>query len=175
MDRAEFWLLIEACRDQAGGDQAAQTAAVYDRLERLSAEEVVSFDTHFRACMRAARRTDLLAAATIIDGFWVSTDAFQDFRSWLVSRGRAVYEASLADPDSLAETLEPGDDIEFEEFCYIAGRVWAEKTGRNRQEMSGPSGPPSQSSGPDGPNFANEEELRRRFPRLWAKFPQPEL
>jgi hypothetical protein len=128
----------------------------------------VSFDTHFRECLRAANRTDLWAAVTLLDGFWVSTDAFQDFRSWLVSRGRAVFERVLRDPDSLAGAVEPEDDFEFEGFCYIAGRVWEEKSGRNRQEMYGKAGPPGQATGPEGEQL-DEAELERRFPKLWAR------
>lgn len=79
---------ISRCRIQAVDDHAVQMAALFDGLERLSAEEVVSFDTHFRACMKAANRTEIFAAATIID--------------------EAVFEAALADADSLAEVLEPG-------------------------------------------------------------------
>lgn len=173
MDRAEFWRLIEDTRAQSDGDQEEQMASLYGLLEALSPDEIVSFDTHFRACMRDARRTDLLAAATIIDGFWTSTDSFQDFRSWLVSSGQAVYESALADPDNLADVLEVGAEIEFEDFCYIAERVWEEKTGRDRQEMYEESEPPSQSSELDGPGWENEDELKQRFPRLCAKFQQP--
>jgi len=32
-----------------------------------------------------------------------SDDGFKEFRSWLVSKGRTVYEAVLAEPDRLAE------------------------------------------------------------------------
>jgi hypothetical protein len=31
----------------------------------------------------------------------MSDDGFTDFRYWLISRGRDVYERALADPDSL--------------------------------------------------------------------------
>jgi hypothetical protein len=72
MDRKHFWRLIEASRKQGGGDQATQADALYGLLRELSPDEVVRFDTHFRLCMRAANRTDLYAAATIMDGFWVA-------------------------------------------------------------------------------------------------------
>jgi hypothetical protein len=123
MDVKQFWRIIEESRRRAKGDQAAQADALYDLVERVAPDEVVSFDEHFRNCMYAANRTDLLAAATVIDGFWASTDAFQDFRSWLVSQGQEIFEAALQDPNNLADVLEPDDNFEFEEFCYIAGRV----------------------------------------------------
>jgi hypothetical protein len=100
----------------------------------------------------------------------MSSDGFQDFRSWLVSEGREVFESVLADPDNLANVLAPGDDFDFEDFCYIPGRVWEEKTGRDRDEMYPEGKPPSQSNRADGPKFESEAEVRRRFPRLWAKF-----
>lgn len=44
--------------------------------------------------------------------------------------------------------------------------------GRDRQGMYSELGPSSQSTGPEGPKYANEYEVRKRFPRLSAKFPE---
>ncbi|MEO5978010.1 MAG: DUF4240 domain-containing protein, partial [Chryseolinea sp.] len=42
----------------------------------------------------------MAAAYTIHSG--CSDDGFADFRGWLISRGKSVYENSLSSPDNLA-------------------------------------------------------------------------
>src|SRR5215216_5688388 len=55
---------------------------------------------------------DLWGAALVIhrmgpvDDFWCSEDTLFGFREWLVEQGRLVYEAAIADPDSLADNPE---------------------------------------------------------------------
>jgi hypothetical protein len=67
----EFWQHIDAWRASAGEDREGQIAPMYDLLEQLNANELVSFERHLRACVKAAKRTDIYAAITIIDGCWV--------------------------------------------------------------------------------------------------------
>ena len=60
-----------------------------------------------------------------------SDDGFHYFRAWLISRGQAVYEAAVANPDSLAGLTEPErDDYEFEDLWGVALDVsdrWVER------------------------------------------------
>ena len=60
------------------------------------------------------------------------------FQRWLISKGRVVFEAALADPDSLADLLEPDAEglCAFEEF--VASDVWAEKRGQIRKNFRTP-------------------------------------
>lgn len=167
MDRRKFWDLIEASRQAAGNDENAQIEALRVSLQALPVEEVVRFDEIFSECMRRAYRYDLWAGATIIDGFWVSDDAFEYFRYWLISRGQEVFENAVADPESLADVVEQGEVCEFEAFGYVASWVWEEKTGQTMDKMHPFSG--GESKDPAGENY-EEEALRRRFPRLLEKF-----
>jgi hypothetical protein len=171
MDIRQFWKLIGSARKKARGDRDALFDALYEKLKALPVEEVVSFEEHMMACLRRAYRYDLWAAATVIDGFWVSDDAFHDFRSWLISRGEKVFEKALADPDSLARIVGEDEDIEFERFAFVAGGVWEEKTGKSMQYMLPDDFPlPSKPEGePPG-----DEEIKRRFPKLWARFQDEE-
>jgi hypothetical protein len=76
------------------------------------------------------------------DGLWAVAfamgggcghDSFDDFRSWLISMGREVYEAALSDPATVYRLVDPAEDVAdiifFEEFQYVAPRVLREKLG----------------------------------------------
>lgn len=103
-------------------------------------------------------------------------------RRWLVSRGRAAYEAALADADSLAglelEPAGPEGYWEFEEFYTVAGDIYVDKGGdgdvRDHAEMEAGLGGP----GPSGEEFSDDEaHPSKRYPKLWRRFgdaPLPE-
>ena len=55
------------------------------------------------------------------------------FRYWLISRGRAVYEAALEDPDALVEEITRAEYPSFELFAYVP-----EKSYRARAEAEFP-------------------------------------
>jgi hypothetical protein len=103
-----------------------------------------------------------------------SDDGFEYFRRWLVSRGRDVYEAALADPDSLAQQeVRPGPSNvwEFEEIYYVAGEVFKEKGGQGDvRDYSEPEAGMT-GHGPSDEAFAEDEQhLARRYPKLWQRF-----
>lgn len=82
----------------------------------------------------------------------------------------------MADPDSLADMVEPGGQgtFEFEEFAYVAVHVWAEKTGIDPWKDTKASfpytgAPPA--TEPSGTPFGEApHDLARRYPKLWARF-----
>jgi Protein of unknown function (DUF4240) len=99
---------------------------------------------------------------------WVGDDSFMDFRGWLISHGRIVFERVVADPDSLADLADDRDNalsVHAEQLGPIAGyEVY--------QEVTGQDPPRSESRGrldPAGERVDLEDELavRARFPRLW--------
>ena len=101
-----------------------------------------------------------------------SDDGFEYFRRWLVSRGRDIYAAALANPDSLANVdLSSRSFWEFEEIYYVAVAIFKEKGGegdvRDRSEPEAGMGGP----GPTGEPFSkSEEQFARRYPKLWQRF-----
>lgn len=106
-------------------------------------------------------------AAYIIEG-GCSDDGFTDFRSWLISRGRDVYEAALRDPESLVEVA-AADGVEatsFEEFQYVARRVYEEKTGHDMPDTG-----VKHAEEPTGKEWSEGgDDLSRRLPKLWTKY-----
>jgi hypothetical protein len=117
--------------------------------------------------MGRADCNEVYAAAAIIDGFWVSDDAFTYFLEWLVAQGEKVFEAALQNPDSLADVVGKGHVCAFEGFGYVATRVWDEKTGLSADEMPGLKA--TEAKAPSGAAWKDDEDLKERFPRLWTK------
>lgn len=121
-----------------------------------------------------------MGAAYVVHG-GASDDGFEYFQRWLISKGRATFERVVADPDALAVILapDPGGVCEFEEFAYIAGEVWQEKTGID--PMTDPQGRfPNTGAAPavdpSGEPFQEDQAyLANRYPKLWARFGETPL
>jgi hypothetical protein len=71
-------------------------------IGKLSKNEASDFAVLFDTMMDRAYSHKLWGAAYAIHG-GCSDDTFNDFRSSLISRGRACFERAIADPDSLAD------------------------------------------------------------------------
>jgi hypothetical protein len=176
MPSEDFWRIIARAAESAH-DPDAHVDALRMALRALSLEEIMSFEAAFRRHLNQAYTWDLWGAAYVING-GCSDDGFEYFRRWLVSRGRDVYEAALADPESLAQLdAQPGpDDLwEFEEICYVAPRVFEEKGGQG--DVRDQAEPEAGLAGaePSGKPFSEDEEhLARRYPDLVKRFgPKP--
>lgn len=167
MDKARFWQLIVASRKRAQGSMEAQVRELSAALAALPPPEIEQFQRIFYEHMDAAFHWDLWGAAYII-GEGCSDEDFIDFRAWLISMGPEVYSSALQSAEHLAD-LAARDDIEdffFEEFNYVPGQVYEERTGSempfiDRQVRSEPEGEPWDE---------DESVLPQRFPRLWAAF-----
>jgi hypothetical protein len=172
MPPEDFWRIINRAAKSAH-DPDSQANALRTALRELSVEEIVSFEVAFRRYLNQAYTWDLWGAAYVIHGR-CSDDGFEYFRRWLVSRGRDIYVAALANPESLAqldEQLGPDGVWEFEEIYYIARDVFEEKGGEGdvrdyAEPEAGLAGP-----GPSGEPLAEDEQhLARRYPKLWQRF-----
>jgi Protein of unknown function (DUF4240) len=170
MNIETFWNVIEKSRLQfdpklVDGNMDRQRAELARLLDPLPPEEIVSFRDHFRDLMDEAYSWDLWGAAYLI-GEGCSDDAFVDFRAWLISMGREVFEQALQNPETLlGPSMAPGvEDIFFEGFAYVADRVY-EKRARKRM----PDREPGHLGDPKGQPW-EEEDLEERFPALWKKF-----
>jgi hypothetical protein len=173
MNKAAFWRLIDASREQAGGDLDEQVADLRARVEQLEPDEIVQFGKLFDEYWGRAYTWDLWAAAYILGG-GCSDDGFLDFRGWLISRGERVYEEALRDPETLVQVVnaDAGDECQFEGFQYVAREAW-EHTTKNRlgdypvTEITQPDKPAGEPWSEEG------DDLERRFPKLWRQFVAP--
>ncbi|GAB2752739.1 hypothetical protein GCM10027039_08490 [Terrabacter koreensis] len=164
----EFWAVVDRVSDQ---DTEAAAAKLATELEPLSPERLVAFEAQFVAQMARANTYRHLGAAEVILGF-TSEDVFVDFRTWVLYQGRAVYDAFVADPDSLA-AHGPSDDEQIGAAELLEStpiEAWQTRTGRD---------PFAEGSGaPDGGDVYDEpsgtpverSQLAARYPRLTAAY-----
>jgi hypothetical protein len=148
MTKKRFWDIIAASRSEFDredvyGSRARQVSRLHDLLSALSIEEVQAFAQFFADRLdEAYSKPQHIVDGEPQDGLWAvafnigggcSDDMFHDFRNWLISMGKVAYEAALADPETVYDVASENgleEDVFFEEFEYVASRVWREKTGQ---------------------------------------------
>lgn len=156
-----------------------QAALLVEQLRQLPLSDIIEFHHTLEALHAESLRADLWDAAAVFnqwnssDRFFCSEDRFFIFRGWLVAQGHQVYQAAVADPDSLADCPELGNDLPGVNGC--GGVAMEACTDRTGEEVSGLRGWPGELIEEDaGSPWRSPEQvtsqLRRRYPRLWARF-----
>lgn len=186
MTREQFWALVAQSSRDAEAVQAPRRGllrrrmvlrpgqrhvlALGELLAQLPDAQLVSFQEHLDAVRGDLLRWDLWGAAALALG-GTDEDAFTDLRTWLVSQGRAACERVLGDPDALVDVVPP--DLpervaDAEAWGYVALEVW---DARHEDDMPRPGS--RQDSTPAGEPLPldDTDALRRRCPRLAARFP----
>ena len=169
MDEDAFWALLEEARaDAAYVDDLPD--ALTDLLVERPQEQVLAAKITYEKLSAAANRRDLWGAAYVAMG-GCSDDAFDYFRAWLVGAGRRVYELVLAEPDQLAGVLVDDDEeLELESLAYSFDAAWEELTGDELiPEELLVDAPGYQEPAGEPWDFEDDEEMARRYPRLWAR------
>jgi hypothetical protein len=118
----EFWKIVDQFKDEERPE-----LAVAELLETLPAEEVMQFGYYLEWMEIHASRADIWCAAYLLNG-GCSDDEFSYFIRGLIAKGRALYDATLKNPDNL-EVLWGKGDIENESFGWVAREVYARKMG----------------------------------------------
>ena len=162
MDDDRFWAFIGAARDAAGDEVEDRVSGLEQVLLNHHPDEVAEFKHKYDEMLARAYRWDLWGAACVMRG-GCSDDGFRTFRDWLISEGEAVFEAALADPDSLADVAQD-EDFALESFGYVAGEVYEQLTDRPLPDTRTPE--PAEPTGHEW----QEDELPPLLPRLWKKY-----
>ncbi|MEV6306707.1 DUF4240 domain-containing protein [Actinoplanes sp. NPDC051861] len=172
----DFWAVI----DRATADRPASPAEVAERavadLAARDPEEIVAWASHLDKVLAASGTEDLWAAAYLIHG-GCSEEGFDNFRGWLIAHGRNAVASAVRSPDVLANVAaikaaaEADAIFEAEEVLTIADRAHEKATGEPLPER--PDRPRSRPEVADLWDFDNEDEMRRRLPRLSALFLEP--
>lgn len=153
----QFWELI---------DGASTPEELHQALSKLDNDALIAFERRHDHFSDQAYDWNLWGAAFVING-GCGDDSFDYFRAFLISRGREVYEAAIADADSLADVNLGDDDEDWEDWMSPSMAVVRARTGE--YDFAGPPDPDRQPPAtPEGDDW-EEEELAARFPRLAAK------
>jgi hypothetical protein len=139
-----------------------------EALGQLSADEIVEWKQIFDRLTAQAYRTDLWAAAYLMNG-GASDDGFYYFRCWLIGMGKEIFEAAMANPDSLALVVDPkclaqGADAEAEIY-RAAHRAWMRVTG-NTDTADYPERCETVQLIGDEWDFDDRKMMRQHLPRL---------
>ncbi|WP_433537835.1 DUF4240 domain-containing protein [Micromonospora sp. CA-249363] len=190
MDGDEFWALVESAGADVGSrtddDGEALAAALVRRLAATSPESILEFEELFDQLQGALYRWDVWAAAYLIGG-GCSDDSFMDFRAGVIAQGRGWYERVLASPDGLADhplvrraAAEDDDGALFAESVnYVAGEAYEQVTGDDdafdaameaRQQVADGVDAAREADMGEDFDFDDDDEMRRRLPRLAALF-----
>jgi len=170
MDITEFWELIDKTREAASGDARKQSDLLTEELAKLPEKEIISFDDIFHDLKGNAYMGHLWDAAQLIE-YGCSDSGFEEFREWLVGRGKEAYENAIKDPETLVDVLEVGEQI-FPTLLGPAMEAYEKVTGKEMPSMPRPW---AQLLGRPKINIDAEEsellaEISERFPKLTTKF-----
>lgn len=179
MDAGRFWEIIETARASAGQDRPFHEALT-DHLATLTEQDILEYYERFERMHGALYRRDQWAAAYLIGG-GCSDDGFIDFRAGLIAQGRDWYQQAATSPDSLAGhpavagARHPLCDnpLFYEEVNYAASAAFLLVGGDEQVFWDALAAGGPRDCFPvlgEDFDFDDDEEMRRRLPRLSACF-----
>lgn len=128
MDEEQFWAIVQTAVDEAGKDEDEYLEVVKRELSKLSLKEMIGFRLRTDKLLYDSYTSEMWCAGYLMNG-GCSDDGFEYFRLWVISRGRKVYEAAMANPDNLIDYIGDDDEMdffEFELFWYVALEAFEE-------------------------------------------------
>ena len=133
MDDATFWDLIDLLDWRHDGDDDRVVKPLVDRLASLPDAEIGEFHEVLAGKLYAL--DGRAWARESGSDIWLgepndlSVDGFLYARSAVVARGRAAYEAIVADPALMPK------NAAFETLLYVAAAAYERKTGLERDDL----------------------------------------
>jgi len=125
MNKDQFWEIID--RTAVAASREEKLELFRRELQQLSLAELDAFELIFSDYFFETYNWDLWLVAWFATRGMCSDDGFHYLRLWLISRGRSVCEASLADPQTIAELIYSTKHPAFETFAYVLGEVHGQK------------------------------------------------
>jgi hypothetical protein len=130
MGTAQFWTLIASSAVGTDGDADLQADHLEAALRMLPTAQVAAFQYRLVTSSKAIYSWRYSAAGDLLCGS-LGDDGFTDFRSWVISRGQPVYDAFVADPDTLAAVADQFECPGAELFGDAASSAYHDRTGHN--------------------------------------------
>jgi len=173
MNETIFWNLIHQSQAESKVKPSAIFQILEEKLARLSGDEILHFDQILHERIRVGFRSNLLAAATIINA-GVDLDELSDFEAFILMRGKEIWENALKNPDSLAE-VDFEDDFICTEIWSVPEKAYEQATGQEDFEMVHFEYQPqnligSQDIWQDGKGKPDNDKLKVLLPKLYQKY-----
>lgn len=165
MELSKFWQLLDF--SDVSADEI--NASLKSRLDKLSNEELATFDELYSRQLKRLWDWQYWGAAFVMCGCRTEYD-YLDFCNWVMSKGKAVYDAFIVSPDCLAEI----EDIPFkdelpypyiDELDLLPGLLYEEKTGQELVHYNVAIIPLSGKKTKD-----NKKYLKEHYPKLFERF-----
>lgn len=177
MEISEYWELVDdvlaEADDEGNGEAVLDTYAAF--LADLPPDDLADISRLVKSLDARATTWPVLGAVRVLLG--TSADAeFEDFRGWLISRGRDTFERVVADPDALADLVEPGaeESYQIEGWVGASDEAWVEITDDEPGEPDFEYPVALSDRDPDVLDTDDEEMLAARYPALTAALHEPE-
>lgn len=176
MNEDQFWAIVQKAVDEAGDDEDEYLEVVMHELSKLSLKEMVGFRLRTDKLLYDSYTSEMWCAGYLMNG-GCSDDGFEYFRLWVISRGRKVYEAALANPDNLIDYIAEDADMdffEFELFWYAAIDAFEEATDADLYDYIDDDNFTTREG--NYPNFEfnwdeeDPESMKKLCPRLFERF-----
>jgi Protein of unknown function (DUF4240) len=127
-----FWSILTEARN--GASASASPKALAGVLNRLSDAEVSGFGHMFYEKLCALNFWRLWAAGYVIAG-GMGDDSFHYFRSWIIGKGKELFEVALKDPDEMGRWIDDRD-VDNELLEYVAVEIMKQRQGSDPRELS---------------------------------------
>ena len=172
----QFWAIVQKAVDEAGDDEDEYLEVVMHELSKLSLKEMVGFRLRTDKLLYDSYTSEMWCAGYLMNG-GCSDDGFEYFRLWVISRGRKVYEAALANPDNLIDYIAEDAEVdffEFELFWYAAIDAFEEATEADLYDYIDDDNFTTREG--NYPNFEfnwdeeDPESMKKLCPRLFERF-----
>ena len=176
MDEEQFWAIVQTAVDEAGDDEDEYLEVVKRELSKLSLKEMIGFRLRTDKLLYDSYTSEMWCAGYLMNG-GCSDDGFEYFRLWVISRGRKVYEAAMANPDNLIDYIDDDaemDFFEFELFWYVALEAFEEAVDAELYDYIDDENFKTREG--NYPNFEfnweedEPESMQKLCPRLFEKF-----
>jgi hypothetical protein len=158
ISESQFWRFIDQAR--AGKPASADPDRLGKMLNRLDDEGLLDFGHMFYEKICDLNQWRLWGAGYVITG-GMSDDAFHYFRSWIIGKGKDVFDVAMRDPDELGPFVD-NPEVDNESLEFVAANILEkrgiEEDSRDRSERRA-------DSEPSGEPF-DEKTVAASFPRL---------
>ena len=171
MNEELYWAIVDSSL-KAAQNQAEQEQFLRSALGKLTPQEIIGFYLTTSHLLNETYTSEMWCAGHIMNTR-CSDDGFEDFRCWVISRGREVYYKAKANADSLVNEYAEGcEEYAFELFGYVAMEAFEETTGEDLLDTIEDSGTLEVAFIPIEFNWKRDdpESMIKICPRLYEKF-----